>query len=183
MHQDQLRDHLQKVGTDLPQKFVDYQHMEYVGVGSVGFSEENFGVRLLAGIEGLYHNGFAKGDIDPALLAELVKATLIMPAFHDPQRLQLAVASRQDLDRLLEERGLAHRLLEIQPFFDNGTRPSGNVTIELIEKLPELAPLKDAWESDQTGMRQFTLTSVGIALGHAYFTRMTGDTSKLSIWL
>jgi hypothetical protein len=39
----------------------------------------------------------------------------------------------------------------------------------------------DVWKS--SSMKQFTLTSVGIAIGHANLKKNTGEFTDLSIWI
>jgi len=50
-----------------------------------------------------------------------------------------------------------------------------------IEIRPYMAGLFQVWS--ESAMKHFTLTSVGIAIGHANIKRLVGEFSNLSIWI
>jgi hypothetical protein len=55
------------------------------------------------------------------------------------------------------------------------------VKMKAAEWVPELNPLFDIW--DNSSMKQFTLTSVGLGIAHAAVRSKTGFDSKLSVWV
>lgn len=64
-----------------------------------------------------------------------------------------------------------------------GRMSEDEIAEEVVARIPRLGPLKEAWGSGNTGLTTLTLTSVGIALGHAYWARLMGSRTPLSIWL
>lgn len=56
-----------------------------------------------------------------------------------------------------------------------------SVKDRLVAALPEAAELFDVWEA--TPLKSFSLTSLGIAIGHANATRMVGFNAPLNIWI
>jgi hypothetical protein len=47
--------------------------------------------------------------------------------------------------------------------------------------VPESAELFDVW--DNPPLKNLTLTSVGLALGHGYWRRLTNTAAPLRIWI
>lgn len=134
-------------------------------------------------MEGLYTNGFAETDIDASLLAELQGCKFVIPALRDSSRLQLNLLADEELEKHATAFGLEARIQDLKNVVNLGRMPEADVSNEVVARLPELATLRDAWDNDQTGLRSLTLTSVGLALGHAYWTRLTGSNASLKIWL
>ncbi|WP_374107834.1 LPO_1073/Vpar_1526 family protein [Microbacterium sp. Au-Mic1] len=171
------------LGVDVPKGQADYQHIEYVGAGSLSIATTSFGKGIMSGVEGLFTNGFAETDIDPALLEELRTHNFVTPALRDANRLQLALLGDEDLENRGAELGLAARLPELRNVVSLGRMSESDVSDEVVAKVPGIAALRDAWDDNQTGLQSMKLTSVGLALGHAYWTRLTGADAPLSIWL
>lgn len=171
------------LGVALPAGHADYQHIEYVGAGSLSIASYSFFQGITSGVEGLYTNGFAETDVDAALLTELQACRFVIPALRDASRLQLNLLADEELEERATAVGLEARIDDLKNVVSLGRMPEADVSNEVVARVPELATLRDAWENDQTGLRSLTLTSVGLALGHAYWTRSTGSNASLKNWL
>lgn len=171
------------LGVDVPTGQADYQHIEYVGAGSLSIGTTTFAKGIMSGVEGLYTTGFAASEIDADLLAELRTRNFVIPALRDPGRLQLQLLADEDLDEQATKAGLAARIPDLKTVVTRGRMSEEDVANEAINRVPRIAHLRDAWENEQTGLSAMTLTSVGLALGHAYWTRLTGGNASLKIWL
>lgn len=171
------------LGVDVPTGQADYQHIEYVGAGSRSIGVTTFASGIMSGVEGLYTKGFAVNEIDADLLAELRASSFVMPALRDRDRLQLQLLADEDLDKRAIAVGLASRVPDLQTIVTLGRMSEADVVSEVVSRVPQIAALRDAWDDDRTGLKSLTLTSVGLALGHAYWTRLTGSDVSLKIWL
>jgi hypothetical protein len=180
---DQVKGVVNAIGVDLPSGQADYQHIEYVGAGSISMGKVSLGASLLSGDEGLFTNGFDETSVDPALMLRLRENGLVIPAIRNPARVQLALLSEEDLVDILAKSGLDGEMGSINPLMSNGRMTDVEVADEAVARIPEIAPLRTIWDAQQGAIGSMTLTSVGIAIGHAYWSRLTGRAPSLSIWL
>ena len=70
---------------------------------------------------------------------------------------------------------------KITALFDLGKMNDNEIKDKCIAIRPYLADLFDIWS--ESAMKNFTLTSVGIAIGHANIKRLVGEFADLSIWI
>ncbi len=178
-----LKNEVSALGISLPTGHADYQHIEYVGAGSLSISSPSFANRIMSGVEGLYTKGFAENDIDAALLTELQACQFVIPALRDQSRFQLNLLADEDLEKRATALGLDGRIPDLKNVVSLGRMSEAEVSDEVVARVPELSTLRDTWDDDKTGLSSLTLTSVGLALGHAYWTRLTGGEASLDIWL
>lgn len=171
------------LGVDVPTGQADYQHIEYVGAGSLSINTVTFANGVMSGVEGLYTKGFAATEVRPDILHELRASSLVIPALRDPDRLQLQLLADEELDERATVAGLAARVSDLKTIVTLGRMSEDDVASEVVSRVPQIEPLRDAWEDDRTRLNSLTLTSVGLALGHAYWTRLTGANAPLEIWL
>ncbi|MGZ6583150.1 MAG: LPO_1073/Vpar_1526 family protein [Solirubrobacteraceae bacterium] len=159
---------------------MDMQHLEYVGAGTVSFGQISFGDALLRSQTAAFTRGFTEDEMPDALRNFEERDRLVMSAYRDPARFQLSVAADEDVDKLLstvQEQAVRDAMLSVRSI---GQLSADEVRSEILARVPEAAALVDVWES--TSLKQLTLTSVGIALGHAYWRRFGGN-APLSTWL
>lgn len=171
------------LGVSIPQGIADYQHIEYVGAGSVSISSLKFGAALISGVEALFTSGFAEGDAEAGLLVRLRSANLVSPALRDPTKVQLNCRSIQDLDTTLEAAGMVDDRAGVEHLTTLGMMTDEAVSEEIEAAIPAISPLREVWDHPKGAISSLTLTSVGIALGHAYFNRLTNADVPLEIWL
>lgn len=178
-----LEREIESLGVDVPRGQADYQHIEYVGAGSMSIASTSFAKRIMAGVEGLFTSGFAEADIDSELLDDLRAHAFVIPALRDPSRWQLQLLADEDLDKAATRAGLEGRITELKNVVNLGRMSEADVSTEVVTRVPAIETLRDAWDDEQTGLQSMTLTSVGLALGHAYWARLTGANAPLQIWL
>lgn len=178
-----LEQETRALGPDVPTGHADYQHIEYVGAGSLSIGKASFGSGIMSGVEGLFTKGFAETDVDPELLAELRANNFVLPALRDSDRFQLRLVADEELEKVASANGLAGRIQDLNNVKNLGRMSDDEVASEAVERVPAIGPLRAAWDDDRAGLNSMTLTSVGLALGHAYWTRLTGSSASLKIWL
>lgn len=171
------------LGDQVPTGHADYQHIEYVGAGSVSMGSISLGDGLLSGDEGLFTRGFERTAIEDDLFRRLSAAGLIIPAVRDVTHLQIDLLADEELSARLEAAGLERDADLVRPLLSLGRMSAEDVASEAAARIPALAHLRRVWDDDQSSIRRLTLTSVGLAIGHAYWSRLTGREAPLAIWL
>lgn len=163
-----------------PLRQVDFQHIEYVGAGTTSISSIGLGAALLASQSSAFTHGFAEEQIPTELRESPLRPQLLMPALRDPEKWQVKVGSTDDLDQLLKSLNAEHLRPVLTQVHGIGQIGPDQVKAEVVAALPAAEAIFDEW--DNSLLQNMNLTSVGIAIGHAYWTRFGGN-SDLSIWL
>lgn len=171
------------LGADVPDRLAEYQHLEYVGAGAVSLSSVSFGAGVRSGCEGLFCNGFLEEDLDSELLRKLQDAGMLIRCIRNMERWQINILADEELSDRIASVGLTEDLLAIEQLWKSSWMNEEEVSAEAVQQVPALEKLKKIWDSDNVGLKQVTLTSVGLTLGHAYWTRLTGADAPLSVWL
>jgi hypothetical protein len=70
---------------------------------------------------------------------------------------------------------------KIVELFDVGKMGDAEIRKKCVEIRPYMSDVFEIWS--QSPMKNFTLTSVGIAIGHANVKRLVGEFADLSIWI
>jgi len=179
-------EHLDKYVTPFASKLVKntacYQHLEFSGSGAIGLGE-----RSLEDILGMnYQSQFIKGFEEKEIIGRGISIGLdprfFMPCLNDPSKLQVRANNKKMLDNVLEEcEILAEDRAQIHALFDLGKMNDLEIKDKCIEIRPYMSNLFETWS--ESAMKNFTLTSVGIAIGHANIKRFAGEFANLSIWI
>lgn len=159
-----------------------YRHLVYSGAAT----QELTSVNLAAVFKNIYAGVFTKGfdmtnmndlmDKYPNLSKCVQNACVEGRKMLPPVTMGLlrkilegiGVHEKSDIDRLvnaqksdlLDDTGVLQKLIDIRKGFET---------------------LADVW--DDSSLKSMTLTTVGIAIGHANFQRLSGDQAPLSIWI
>lgn len=159
-----------------------YQHLEYSGCGAVGLGTVALAETLRRNYGGLFSKGFET--------AQLAAKQLLMPesnpfftvCLNDGGRRQVAALNEEVIRS--EGARLALREDEISKLVSlhNETMMNHAEVEECVVKARAyMRNLFDVWNSSL--MNRFTLTSVGIAIGHVNVKKNVGDFTDLSIWI
>jgi hypothetical protein len=175
-----IRQSLIPVVDGLPRHQSDYQHIEYVGAGAVGIGAVNLGDALIHQAPGCFTTGFVREGV-PSLANLLDNRKLIVPCIRDDTRLQIAAQHEDDLDALAATAGASDQLAELRAVFAQGRLPQQAALDELRSRVPDSSELVTVWE--ESALKSLSLTSVGLAIGHGYWRRVTASPAPLSIWI
>jgi hypothetical protein len=105
-----------------------------------------------------------------------------IPCLNDPSKLQVRANNRKLLEQALESSELtADDRAKVIALFDLGKMNDAEIRAKCIEIRPYMSSVFDTWS--ESAMKNFTLTSVGIAIGHANIKRLVGEFADLSIWI
>ena len=159
-----------------------YQHLEFSGSGAIGMGHINLETILGTSYQGQFQKGFAEKEITDRGISIGLDRRFFMQCLNDPSKLQVRENNKEALKNVLEEHKIsAEDCAQIDALFDFGTMTDPEIKNKCIEIRPYMSNLFETWSDSD--MRSFTLTSVGIAIGHANVKRLVGEFSDLSIWI
>lgn len=176
-----VRQNLCPLASGLPTRPTAYQHIEYVGAGTIDIGEVAGATALLVGARRWFTRGFTREEIPEELTGYLQDTNVFIPCLRDNSRLQLAIVSEEDLDALLVSLGRPDLKTQLQHVLNLGVMSEQEAHTEIVERAPEMEELFHAWGASP--LKNMTLTSVGIAIGHGYWRRVTGLQAPLSTWI
>jgi hypothetical protein len=160
-----------------------YNHIEYLGCGHVragnyGQLENN----LRQTYKVFFSTGFTLEEVENEFGDTTKFNGLLIPCFHDNQKLQLNCRDDGALDAMSKERGFSdEEITKLKNLVERTTMPQNEVKDILIQAIPSMTKIFEVW--DQSPLKNLELTSVGVAIAHANYRRKTSDTMNLSIWI
>lgn len=171
---------LRLLALGLPRKASAYQHIEYVGAGAVGMGSISVG-QALASDRGFFTKGFTEDEVLEPLREFIGDSRVFVPCLRDAAKMQLNVSHEDNISDALEAIGRPDLEAPYKQQLMTGAMSPEEVESDVSARAPEVAELIEAWKN--SSLPNLTLTTVGIAIGHAYWRRVTGQSAPLSIWL
>lgn len=161
-----------------------FSHLQFTGCGQVNnFMAGNLEGILSSTYTGLFTNGFAqeKLNLGPQLPPEAMK--LIIPCVGNPGMHQISTLNAEILKRKTDALQLAEPYVsKLKHLLETGVIQGEDLKKIVVKHAPFMQKVFDVWNSTELG--KFTLTSVGIAIGHANVKRLVGkEFAPLSIWI
>lgn len=170
--------------TELTDTSSCYEHLEYVGCGSL------MGVSRIHSIEHIfrmhYPGLFSKGFDEEKFSNEIGEISdytgLVMKCFHYPNMYQLSAIDTDVLNNISTERKISEEIKNKLVALFNSTLMNDNEIKEyLVSVKPEIQNLFDLWKN--SSISNFSLTTVGISIAQANYRRRTGVKLDISIWI
>lgn len=159
-----------------------FQHMEFAGCGAIGMGEVKLEAALETHYQGLFLKGFDATEIATRQITIGFDTRFFIQCLNDPTKVQVRANSKETLAKNFEAFGVSEPdRAQIMALFDIGKMNETEIKEKVIAIRPYMKDLFDSWS--ESAMKQFTLTSVGIAIGHANIKRLVGEFAKLSIWI
>jgi hypothetical protein len=160
-----------------------YQHLQFCGCGSLqqlaGKSLEQI---LSTSYQGLFSNGFHASEISNRSLSIGLDSRFFIPCLNDANRLQVDALNAQDLNSKMEAHALTQDdRFKINQLFELNKMPHTEIVEKVTSIRSYMGGVFEIWRSSP--LKSFTLTSVGIAIGHANIKRQIGEFADLSIWI
>ncbi len=166
----------------LTKKQACYQHLVYTGCGSISIGSNRIEELFKRKYKGLFSNGFSKEILEKEDLISKKYRKLIMRSLKNPELLQINALNDETLKEECSKLNLSeaeiNKLIRIQNEF---LFKIDDITNFLIEHRSYMQKLFDIWNDSY--MKNMSLTSVGIAIGHANVKRKLGEFTDLSIWI
>lgn len=159
-----------------------YQHLEFSGSGAIGLGGSTLESILGTTYQGQFLKGFEEKEIVDRGVSIGLDQNFFIPCLNDPSKLQVRANSKELLDKAFEVHSIvAEDRAKIGALFDVGKMSEPEIRGKCIELRPYMSGLFETWS--ESAMKNFTLTSVGIAIGHANIKRLVGEFANLSIWI
>lgn len=159
-----------------------YQHLEFCGCGAISLGAKSLESIMGEIYQGLFLKGFDQKEIVDRGVSIGLDERFFMPCLNDPSKMQVRANSKELLERNFEAFSIAPEdRAKISALFHVGKMTETEIKGKCIEVRPYMSGLFDVWS--ESAMKNFTLTSVGIAIGHANVKRLVGEFANLSIWI
>lgn len=159
----------------------DYEHIQATGAGSLSAFSWQIGPIFTATASGFFTNGFTEDQMDDDLRHFLSDRDVFIPCLRDKVKWQVNVTSQQDAGAIASGKGIGPGRLENLAGLGWMTAPE--IQADVISRIPETKRLFDYWGDSNSALEHFELTTVGKAIGHAYWRQVTGVAAPLDIWL
>jgi hypothetical protein len=161
-----------------------YQHLQFCGCGSIGIGLGERHLETLLGTfyQGQFVKGFDQTEVSQRGISIGLDPRFFIRCLNDPSKVQVNANNKESLEKSLEEHAIpAEDRLKIAALFDVAKISDSEIKEKCISIRPYMSDFFDTWSTSP--MRNFTLTSVGIAIGHANIKRLIGQFADLSIWI
>lgn len=159
-----------------------YQHLEYSGCGSIGMGEITLDEILKQSYRGLFLKGFEAAEVARKEITVGLDTRFFIPCLNDLTKLQVKATNKEALQIHLDSNPIKEEdRAKIISLLDHGLMSNEEVISKCISIRPYMEQVFLTWASSP--MKKFTLTSVGIAIGHANIKRLLGEFSNLRIWI
>ncbi|MER7199802.1 MULTISPECIES: LPO_1073/Vpar_1526 family protein [unclassified Streptomyces] len=155
-------------------------HIAYAGCGSISMGEVTFTQLFLKRYPGLLTLGFEE-ESHP-WISEFKKKGIVMPCLRDPTKMQVAAVSLTDLENKLSTQDVGEHANELRGLLESNPISGEAIHAEIEAIDPEFTRFSEAWRN--SAMKNFDLTSVGIAIAHAHCRKVLGSAMpSVDLWL
>jgi len=159
-----------------------YQHLEFSGCGSMSVFTTSLASVLGQTYQGLFLKGSDAQEIATRGISIGQDPRVFTRCLNDPQKTQVAALNKEALSQAFDVHSIGDDdRAKITALFDSQKMDDAQIKTKCIALRPYMAGVFDAWEN--SALAQFTLTSVGIAIGHANIKRLAGEFANLAIWI
>lgn len=166
----------------VPESDASYQHLQFAGCGSIELSRVNLEDCLGRAYQGVFLEGVTQDAINKKELPTNIRDNFIIPCLNNNEKLQVCAINKDDLNERLKRHDVSEenkdKLLKL---FDESKMPNDKIKEKCSELRPYMRSMFETWNN--TPLASFTLTSVGIAIGHANIKRVVEEFTNLSIWI
>jgi hypothetical protein len=177
-----LDKHLLPFASKLSKNQAGYQHLEFSGCGSIGLGGNSLEGIFGTTYQGQFLKGFDQTEITNRAISVGLDARFFIPCLNDQSKVQVKANSKESLEKYLNAQGVsAEDRAKILELFDLGKMSEPEIREKLIAIRPYMADVFEIWTNSP--MQTFTLTSVGMAIGHANIKRLIGEFASLAIWI
>lgn len=167
---------------DLPKSQASYQHLVFTGCGSISIGSSSITSILKTHYPGVFTKGFSKEQFDNEIGQIPGSEKVLIPCLRDNSLFQINATDFESLKDIVKKNGiLDSEYPKIKSFWNKYLISDEELKMDLINKNKSMAIIYDIWENSP--MKSTSLTSVGIAIAHAFTRSKTGDSDDLSIWI
>lgn len=158
-----------------------YQHLEYSGCGAIGMGTVTLTEVFRKQYPGLFSKGFDEAQFQSKTLSIPLTHPLFRRCLNDSDKWQVNAMDESTIRFEAERHGISSEDVAKVVALHNETLMSPDAVQKiLISGRAYMQKVFDVWKDT---MSHFTLTSVGIAIGHANIKKVAGEFTDLSIWI
>ena len=163
-------------------KVACYQHLEYSGCGTVGLGTVDLAEVFKRQYGALFSKGFDEAQFQGKQLTVPLSHRIFLPCVNDSTRRQVNGINeeviRSECKRLELSDDDTNKLVGLH---NETLMNADEIKQKIIDARPYMSRVFEIWTT--SSMSRFTLTSVGIAIGHANVKKNIGEFTDLSIWI
>jgi hypothetical protein len=175
-------DHVKPFSNSLPKNQASYQHLQFTGCGSVSMAASELETIIGSTYQGLFLKGFEPQEITNRSISIGSDHNFFIPCLNDFRKFQVRANTKEILEDNMEKHSVPEEdRAKIVALFNEAKMNDQEIKAKCIEIRPYMQEVFDVWSNSD--MNHFTLTSVGISIGHANIKRLVGEFAKLSIWI
>jgi hypothetical protein len=157
--------HVAPFASKLVKNMACYQHLEFTGCGAIGIGQMSLESILARTYRGQFLKGFDENAVTSSGLSLASHGEFFIECLNDPSKLQVRANSQELLEKILEQRSIkTEDRQKIISLFNTNAMSEQEIRDKVIQIRPFMDDVFKIWSD--SAMRNFTLTSVGIAIGH-----------------
>ena len=131
---------------------------------------------------GVFSKGFPVEELEKREITTPSNSPIFTQCLHDKSKIQLNAMSEEVLRAEAQRHGINEQETNKLVGLNNSSHMNDNEIREFLVNLrPYMDKVFDIWEG--SFMKNMSLSSVGIAIGHANLKRHIGEFTDLSIWI
>lgn len=166
----------------ISEKAACYQHLEYSGCGTVGLGSVDLAEVFRRNYGGLFSKGFDETQFQAKQLTIPLSHPIVRPCINDSARFQVNAMN----ENVAKTEARRLQLLEddigkLVSLHNETLMNADEVRKKISEGRSYMERVFKIWT--ESSMSQFTLTSVGISIGHANIKKNLGEFTNLAIWI
>lgn len=174
--------HVAPFASLITDKAACYQHLEYSGCGTVGIGSVDLASVFSRNYGGLFSKGFEDSKFQSKQCAIPASHAIFLPCLNDATRRQVNGINEDVIRSEGKRLALTENDIGKLVALHNETLMSADeIKKRVIDIRPYMERVFKIWAD--SNMNHFTLTSVGIAVGHANIKKNVGEFTDLAIWI
>lgn len=179
---DYLDRNIKALNNKLVKNLSSFQHLEYAGCGTISISEISLEKIFGATYQGLFLKGFQKQEIDDKKLIIGLDPDFFINCLNDLTKMQVSAISQEALEKQFKNKNICRDDQEkIKQLFNENKMSEEEIKNKVISIRAYMKNIFDIW--NESAMKNFQLTSVGIAIAHANIKKNIGEFANLAIWI
>ena len=159
-----------------------YQHLEFAGCGRTQLNYISLEGVLETNYQGFFLKGFDSAEVANRGVSVDAYLKFFGPCLNDILKTQVLATNKKSLEAALDAAKVSvEDRAQILELFDFGKFSAPEIKSKCLEVCPFMEKVFEVWNTSP--MNSFTLTSVGMAIGHANIKRLLGEFASLEIWI
>lgn len=155
-----------------------YQHIEYARCGQVSINTINLEDIFLANYKGLFFKGLLYEEIEEL---NIKYPSLFVRCLNDNNLWQINAIDESVVKEKVSIISNEEDKDKISNLFNQNIMSHQEIKDMIVKQVPLSTKLFDVWQ--ESGLKNLTLTSVGIVIGAMYAKQVSGTKFSLDIWI